>query len=670
MTEVNLVPDAYRGLDRLEARARIVADVTAEGLAVMVPATDPRLGKPKAPTAPEEGGEERALVPLVEPKTITQPMGDRSKVVIEPMLTDQWFVDTARIVQPAIDAVRSGEVRILPEQHEKVYFNWLENIEPWCISRQLWWGHRVPVWWGKRVISMQAIAGLSKAQLRKWRLAQTDPSFCAETPEEAAKLASMYALKDAQQHSPEVTDVDVVVFDTKPKDPTEASIGKFGTSLRYPIWRDPDVLDTWFSSGLWPQGTLGWPEDTPELQRYFPTSTLVTGFDIIFFWVARMMMMSHATTGKSPFDTVYVHALVRDEKGKKMSKSLGNVIDPLELIDEYGADALRFTLTSMAAMGRDLKLSPARVEGYRNFGTKLWNAFRFAEMNDALTCDAPPRPGAPANPVNRWIVGETARVLAEVDAALAAYRFDAAANALYAFVWGRVCDWYLEMAKPLFDGDDAAETRATMAWVLAQCVILLHPIMPFVTEALWKETGHSTPLMLARWPDYTAEDLADPAADEEVSWVIALIEAIRSARGEMGVPAALKVPLLLLDLDDAGRAAWRRHEALVMRLARLETLAVVDAIPRGAVTLPVQGGTFALPLAGLIDVAAEKARLDKALLKLDKELSSLNGRLANDRFIASAPDDVIDETRALASQKSEERAKLAAALARLAEMTP
>jgi valyl-tRNA synthetase len=436
------------------------------------------------------------------------------------------------------------------------------------------------------------------------------------------------------------------------------------------IWlaRDPDVLDTWFSSGLWPQGTLGWPEDTPELEKYFPTDTLVTGFDIIFFWVARMMMLSHATTGKNPFDTVYVHALVRDAQGKKMSKSLGNVIDPLDLIDAYGADALRFTLTSMAAMGRDLKLSTARVEGYRNFGTKLWNAFRFAEMN-GVPAGAPDDPPAATAPVNRWIVGETARAREAVDEALGAYRFDAAANALYAFVWGRVCDWYIELAKPLFDTDAADETRATMAWVLDRCLILLHPIMPFVTEALWQQAGRDGPLMLHRWPDDSATALADPAADAETEWVIALIEAVRSARGEMGVPGGAQVPLLLIDLDDAGRDAWSRNEALICRLARISGMTEAPEIRRGAVTLPVRGGTFAMPLAGLIDVAAEKSRLDKALTKVDKELSGLGARLCNDKFLASAPDDVITETRALVADKTEERAKLAAALARLAEMT-
>ncbi len=686
VAEVNLVPNAYRGLDRFEARARIVADITAEGLAVMVPSTDLRLGRTATPLAPEEGGAARAdtLVPLIEPKVITQPFGDRSKVVIEPMLTDQWFVDTKRIVQPAIDAVRSGAVKIIPEQHEKVYFHWLENIEPWCISRQLWWGHRVPVWYMFAITTVEAQAkfnGLKTVpkQLKDQIVLGMDDqgdseiyvSFCAPTQEDAVILARKYLQKRTTELQIDVNSKPVHYF------------SEFSDALRYipqgslegidflPIWRDPDVLDTWFSSGLWPQGTLGWPADTPELQKYFPTSTLVTGFDIIFFWVARMMMMSHATTGKNPFDTVYVHALVRDAQGKKMSKSLGNVIDPLELIDQYGADALRFTLTSMAAMGRDLKLSTDRVAGYRNFGTKIWNAFRFAEMNGVFETAPPARP-EPSLTVNRWIMGEVARTREAVDAALEGYRFNDAANTLYAFVWGRVCDWYVELAKPVFAGDDAAaiaETRAVVGWVLERCLLLLHPIMPFITEDLWRSTGHDGPLMLARWPEDTADALADPAADAELEWVIALIEAVRSARGEMGVPAALTVPLIQMELDDAGRDAWSRNAALIRRLARVDSLTEAAVAPKGSVTLPVRGGAFALPLAGLIDVDAERARLDKSLGKLDKDLRSLDGRLKNPKFVASAPDEVVAETRALASDKTEERARIAAALNRLAEMS-
>jgi valyl-tRNA synthetase len=606
---MNLVPEAYRGLDRFEARKRVVADITAEGLAVMTQAHDPRLGRAATkPVAPEEGGEARedTLVPLVEAKKIMQPFGDRSKVVIEPMLTDQWFVDTAKIVGPAIDAVRSGEVEILPEQDKKVYFHWLENIEPWCISRQLWWGHQIPVWFD-----------------------EDGKEYCAATEEEAQALAP-------------------------------------GKSLT----RDPDVLDTWFSSGLWPIGTLGWPEQTAELERYFPTSVLITGFDIIFFWVARMMMMQYAVVDQKPFSTVYVHALVRDEKGKKMSKSLGNVLDPLELVDEYGADAVRFTLTAMAAMGRDLKLSTARIAGYRNFGTKLWNAHRFAEMNGVFT-GTPRAMPQPRATLNRWIVGETARIREEVDAALQNFRFNDAANGLYAFVWGKVCDWYVELSKPLLqeDAPEAEETRQTLGWVLDQCLILLHPIMPFITEELWQTTAQREGMLVhADWPTYGTAELLDTEADRELNWVIGLIESIRSARAQMHVPAGLKVPMLVTELDAAARAAWDRNEAMILRLARVEGLEEAESFPKGTVAVAAPGASFGLPLAGIIDIEAERARLEKSLGKLQKEIGGLEGRLKNPKFAASAPEEVVAEAQANLEARTEEADQLKAALARLAEM--
>ena len=435
--------------------------------------------------------------------------------------------------------------------------------------------------------------------------------------------------------------------------------------------RDPDVLDTWFSSGLWPIGTLGWPEETEELKKYFPTDVLVTGFDIIFFWVARMMMMQLAVVEKVPFHTVYVHALVRDEKGRKMSKSLGNVIDPLELIDEYGADALRFTLTAMAAMGRDLKLSKDRIAGYRNFTTKLWNATRFAEMNGALRRDSVGtenrRETDAKHTVNRWIIGETARARIAVDEALGQFRFNDAASTLYAFVWGKVCDWYVEFAKPLMDGDHAAETRATMAWVLDQCYVLLHPIMPFITEELWALTGTRAKMLVhADWPAYGAE-LIDESADREMNWVISLIEEIRSARAQMRVPASLKLPLVMTALDDRGRAAWAANAPMIERLARLDGMAE-GAAPKGSVTIAVEGGSFALPLAGVIDIAEEKARLSKTLEKLEKDAGGLRGRLANPRFVDSAPEEIVEETREKLRLGEDEAAKLAAALKRLSDL--
>ncbi|WP_340241636.1 valine--tRNA ligase [Sulfitobacter pontiacus] len=654
-TEINLVPEEYRGLDRFEARTKVIADITAEGLAVMVPPTDPRLGKPvKAPLAPEEGGEERdeTLVPLVEPKKIMQPFGDRSKVVIEPMLTDQWFVETSKIVQPAIDAVRNGEVQILPEQDRKVYFNWLENIEPWCISRQLWWGHQIPVWYGRKYVSEGDTVSHKEGETI---------AFCAANADEAARMAQEYYGKSIE------------VVGSEPK--TNEEVLDLAIKRVEPIWRDPDVLDTWFSSGLWPIGTLGWPEQTDELAKYFPTSVLITGFDIIFFWVARMMMMQYAVVDQKPFDTVYVHALVRDEKGKKMSKSLGNVLDPLDLIDEYGADAVRFTLTAMAAMGRDLKLSTARIAGYRNFGTKLWNAHRFAEMNgvfeDSVAAVTYTSHTQVDHTLNKWIIGETARVREEVDAALDNYRFNDAANALYAFVWGKVCDWYVELSKPLLQDDapEAAETRQTLKWVLDQCLVLLHPIMPYITEELWQTTAtRSKMLVHGDWPTYSTAEMLDTDADRELNWVIGLIESIRSARAQMHVPAGLKVPMLYTDMDDAGQTAWDRNEAMIKRLARVETLEKTESFPKGTVSIAAPGASFGLPLAGLIDIDAEKARLQKSLDKLGKEIGGLKGRLNNPKFAASAPAEVVAEAQSNLDARQEEADQLQAALNRLAEL--
>ena len=755
VSQVNLVPEDLRGLDRTEARERVVEQITAEGLAVMVPATDPRLGPPAKRTPgtpaaepgprppgggapdqvrgaeggersasapepgprspgggaldggapalePEEGGEARtdALVPLVEPKLIVQPTGDRSKVVIEPMLTDQWFVDTDRIVGPAIDSVRRGMARpegstegtrILPEQDAKVYFNWLEAIEPWCISRQLWWGHRIPVWYGlplttirEQLLKQGADDHVRLAEERGEDLDQLQPMraeldsgaivsgisgvelFVASSANEATQMARNYVKSRLADLGLSGDILEVIgESDGNPLD--------LFMERKYKIEQDPDVLDTWFSSALWPMGTLGWPEDTPELRRYFPTDVLVTGFDIIFFWVARMMMMSHAMLNPDgerdpeetkPFHTVYVHALVRDEAGAKMSKSKGNVVDPLDLIDRYGADALRFTLAASASLGRDIRMSEARVEGNRNFATKLWNAARFARLNDARF--GGPRPEARLT-VNRWILGETGRVREQVDAALAAHRFNDAAQTLYAFVWGRVCDWYLELSKPLLEGDGAEETRAVTGWVIDQCLILLHPIMPFVTEALWGELAERpTMLALAPWPEHGPE-IGDAEAAAETEWVIALIEAVRSARGEMGVPGGAHVPMLEVELGSAERGYFERGAPLIRRLARIESVERGPA-PKGTVTIPVPGGLYALPLADVIDVGAERERLERSLGKLGRELGGLRGRLANPKFAESAPEAVVAKARADLAAREAEEAKLRAALVRLAEL--
>ena len=592
---LNLVPEELRGLDRFAARKAVVEQITAEGLAVMV----------SEAFEDEDGEPQTRLVPYVENKPIMQPFGDRSKVVIEPMLTDQWFVDAEKVVGPALDAVRDGEIKIMPESGEKTYYHWLENIEPWCISRQLWWGHQIPVWYDDE-----------------------GTHYCATTEAEALEKAG-------------------------------------GKTLT----RDPDVLDTWFSSGLWPIGTLGWPEDTDEMKRYFPTDVLVTGADILFFWVARMIMMQKAVVNEIPFHTVYLHQLVRDEKGKKMSKTTGNVIDPLEIVDEFGADALRFTNAQMAALGGVLKLSKQKITGYRNFTTKLWNAARFAEMNEAFGSDGAV-PEASAT-VNKWIIGETAKVRETVDAALEAYRFNDAANALYAFVWGKVCDWYVEFSKPLLlDGDAVtkAETQAVMAWVIDQCVVLLHPIMPFITEELWGTLGERQKILAhTDWPTYGSE-LVDGAADAEMNWVIGLIEEIRSVRAQMHVPAGLKVPVVVRNMSEEAKAAYDGNEALIKKLARMDELHVVAEFPKGTAALSVTGAEFGLPLADIIDVDEEKARLEKSLGKLAKEIGGMRGRLGNPKFVASAPDEVVEETRANLAEREEEEGLMKAALKRLAEI--
>ncbi|MDP3264122.1 MAG: valine--tRNA ligase [Tabrizicola sp.] len=655
---LNLVPEKYRGLDRLKARDLVVADITAQGLAVttLVKETDP-----------ETGSEHLRLEPVVEAKKIMQPFGDRSKVVIEPMLTDQWFVDTAKIVEPALEAVRTGRTKIIPPSGEKTYYHWLENIEPWCISRQLWWGHQIPVWYGPRAEGqMRASIGPDGRPTGgkwgdfhlRWDSGSLVP-FCAPTFEEAAVQARWYY---AEQFGID-QDADLIF---KVIEASEPPLSETGWS-RISLIRDPDVLDTWFSSGLWPIGTLGWPEQTPELERYFPTSVLVTGQDILFFWVARMMMMQLAVVGDVPFHTVYLHGLVRDAKGKKMSKSLGNVIDPLEIIDEYGADALRFANAAMASLGGVLKLDTSRIAGYRNFGTKLWNACRFAEMNGVWDGHATGPAPTPKATVNQWIIGEAARTLAEVNAALADYRFDQAADALYKFVWGKVCDWYVEFAKPLFDGPEAAETRATMAWVLDQSMILLHPMMPFITEELWQTTGtRAKPLVHTDWPGYGL-DLIDAKADAEMNWVTTLIDEIRSARAQMHVPVGLKLDMVATTLDDAARAAWGRNEALIKRLARIEALSEGPA-PKGAISVAVEGAAFAIPLAGIIDITEEKARLTKAADKLAKEIGGLKVRLNNPNFARSAPEDVVEEARSNLEAREDEAAKLQAALTRLADL--
>ncbi len=639
---LNLVPDELRGLDRYEARKRVVEAITAEGLAVTIL---------KKSVDKETGAEHLERVPYVEAKPIMQPFGDRSKVVIEPMLTDQWFVDTAKIVEPALEAVRTGRTKIIPPSGEKTYYHWLENIEPWCISRQLWWGHQIPVWYGPRKtddgnMSVE-VRGRDASGLS---IGTPNQLFCAPNEAEAIKQAEAFYGKPVKAYASGI----------------EATFGG-GAQGFTGIWRDPDVLDTWFSSGLWPIGTLGWPEPTPELQKYFPTSVLVTGQDILFFWVARMMMMQLAVVNDIPFHTVYLHGLVRDAKGKKMSKSLGNVIDPLEIIDEYGADALRFANAAMASLGGVLKLDTQRIAGYRNFGTKLWNACRFAEMNGVWEGHATGPAPSPKATANKWIIGETAKTLAEVNEALAAFRFDTAADALYKFVWGKVCDWYVEFAKPLFDGPDAAETRATMAWVLDQSMILLHPFMPFITEELWGTTGKREKLLVhTDWPELSPA-LIDAEADREMTFVTTLIDDIRSARAQVHVPVGLKADLVAVSWTDEARAAFQRNEVLIKRLARLDQV-TEGAAPKGSIAVAAEGAAFAIPLEGLIDIAEEKSRLQKGLDKLKKEIGGLKGRLDNPNFVKSAPEDVVMEAQSNLEARQEEAAKITEALKRLSDL--
>ena len=588
VASMNLVPDEYRGLDRFEARKKVVAEITAEGLAVMTDSTD------------NDGN--FSTKPFVESKAIMQPFGDRSKVVIEPMLTDQWFVETSKIVKPALDAVKNGEIKIIPASGEKTYYHWLNNIEPWCISRQLWWGHQVPVWFDK-----------------------DGNQYCAVTESEAQEQAG----SDVQ------------------------------------LTRDPDVLDTWFSSGLWPIGTLGWPENSSALNQYFPTSTLVTGQDILFFWVARMIMMQLAVRNEIPFDTVYLHGLVRDAKGKKMSKSTGNVVDPIDIIDEYGADALRFTNASMASVGGVLKLDTQRIAGYRNFGTKLWNAARFASLNEANFGVSVP---TAKETVNRWIVGETVKTLKEVNIAFDQFRFYDAAQVLYSFVWGTVCDWYVELSKPLLNSADfkiKSETRQTMGWVIDQCLILLHPIMPFITEELWETLSQRNEMLVhCDWPEFD-NTLIDHAADLEMNWVVNLIESIRSARAQLRVPAGLKIPMIFLKMDSEAKQAWENNSEMIQKLARITELTSADDIPKGSIAISAKGASFALPLEDIIDVDEEKKRLSKSLDRLQKEISALKGRLQNSKFIESAPEEVILETQENLVLREEEEAKLLSAASQL-----
>jgi valyl-tRNA synthetase len=573
------VPAEYDGMDRFTARKAIVARAEEEG-----------------------------WLKNIEKTKHVVPHGDRSGVVIEPWLTDQWYVDAASLAKPALKAVEQGDTVFEPKSYEKIYFEWLRNIEPWCISRQLWWGHRIPAWY-------DADGNI----------------YVAETEEEAGAQAG-------------------------------------GKTLT----QDEDVLDTWFSSALWPFSTMGWPEDTDDLKRFYPTSDLVTAADIIFFWVARMMMMGLHFMDEVPFRRVIINGLVRDEKGQKMSKSKGNVIDPLTIIDELGADPLRFTMAILSGT-RDIKLSKQRIEGYRNFGTKLWNAARFSQMND---CARAPRfdPATVQQTINRWVRGELTKAERQVSDAIEGGRFDDAASALYRFIWNVFCDWYLELAKPVFQGADEAakaETRAMTAWTLDQTLKLLHPVMPFITEELWDELGKAgaardeAMLLGAAWP-VLPDGFVDAEAEAEIGWLVDLVGEIRALRGEMNVPPAAKPPLTFVQPDAVTAARIERHRDLILTLARVSEIGVAETAPDGAVTIVSGGSAAALSLAGVIDVTAELARLTKEIAAAESDIGHVMKKLGNPNFVDRAAPEVVEEQRAKLAEAEATKARLQAALGRLA----
>jgi valyl-tRNA synthetase len=611
------IPAEYRGLDRFDARRKVVSAF-----------------------------EEAELLQEIENLKIEQPFGDRSNVVIEPWMTDQWYVDAKTMAKPAIAAVKEGKTKFVPENWEKTYFNWMENIQPWCVSRQLWWGHRIPAWYAPTIEQLESDQAYFPGKV-----------FVAESEEDMLAQAREYYGSEI-----EVSVVDTGIGGAKIWG-GGTSAGKASSAN---IARDPDVLDTWFSSALWPFSTQGWPDKTADLDTFFPTATLVTAFDIIFFWVARMMMMSLEFMGEVPFKDVYIHALVLDEKGQKMSKSKGNAMDPLELVDEYGADALRFTMGRMAGQGRNIRLSKQAVEGNRNFATKLWNAARFAEMNE---CGAPGEIDYDRveSPVNRWILSELSQCAAEVSKGIEDYKFNEAAGALYKFIWNTLCDWYLELIKPLLAGmDDAAkqETRMVCGYVLDESLKLLHPFMPFVTEELWERRAEGRAeakgfLMHQSWP--STEPFTDEAAAEEINWVIDMITELRSLRNDLGVPAGSKLPLTLVNAGAEIENRAMSHEDVLKRLARLEDISMTDTTPEGAVTAVIGETMSALSVADIVDIDEARKRLDKELAQLDKDIKSTEGKLSNEKFVSRAPPEIVEENRERIRDWTTRREKLKAA---------
>ena len=551
--------------------------------------------------------EELGFMEKIEDHPMVIPYGDRSNVVIEPMLTDQWFVDAPTLAKEAIRAVEDGEMQFVPKSYEKTYFEWMRNIQPWCISRQLWWGHQMPIWYGP-----------------------DGEIFCEENEEEAQAAADRH----------------------------------YGS--RVELTRETDVLDTWFSSGLWAFSTLGWPDKSEYLDTFYPTSVLVTGFDIIFFWVARMMMMSMYVMKKVPFKKAYIHGLVRDEQGRKMSKSKGNTVDPMEIIEKYGADALRFFMAAMETQGRDINVSEARIQGYRNFATKLWNSARFGEMNEcALPADFDEN--GVKHPVNRWIVAKVKEATVELTENLDNFRFSDAANTVYQFVWGAFCDWYIEMIKPILYGsneEEKAETRAAFAWVLNRILVILHPFMPFITSELWNNTGtRSERLINVSWPK---NESFDTAAIGDIDWVIELIGSIRSLRAEMNLPAGAKLTVLLKGANADSLAHLLRFKPIICSLARLEDICgYEDEITPDMVQSVFREASLLIPLKGVVDFAAERERLQKELAGLEQNLAGYERKLSNPSFVERAPAAVVEEEKRRRAEALENKAKVEEALARI-----
>ena len=666
-TADGLVPEEYLGLHRFKrdgvdgARELVVQRLKEQGFLI------PHISKTKK-------GEE--VESDAEPRQIATPFGDRGGVVIEPWLTDQWYVNAAELAKGPIEAVKSGAIEIVPKSWEKTFFNWMENIQPWCVSRQLWWGHRIPAWYGPRAYHKDEKPSpnwpdvsyhVTREAAVENSVSIDDPAFVAETEAEAHEQALIYYRDKLGM------DFQIIPCADKMEAWSVVMNEDFDQATMMPIWRDGDVLDTWFSSALWPFATLGWPDDDAKLfERHYPNDLLISGFDILFFWDARMMMQGMKMTGQIPWPRLYLHGLVRAADGAKMSKSKGNVVDPLGLIDQYGADALRFFMAAMESQGRDIKMDERRVEGYRNFATKLWNATRFCQSNGIGASNTIKAPEAKLA-ANQWIIGEVQQTVEALDAAMADLRFDAAANTIYHFTWDKFCDWYLELIKPVFAGEAdspaALETRAVAGWALDQILVMLHPFMPFITEELWhaqaEYQGCERPyeLILAQWPNPRAS--VSKEATDAIDWVIDLTSATRSAKNELGIAPGAKLAAFCPAPSDVAQRVVERSSAAIERLARLTPVTLGEAPSGPAMQVTAGGDVFIIPLEGVIDVDAEKARLEKALEASAKEAKSLEGRLSNANFVERAKPEAVEKARADHAHHAAEVERLTAALARL-----